>query len=393
MKAYRIAKNTQKFKEIQEQRSPFIPYVPSGRWVEKKSSYRPARLQLNETPVRAALMNERVLKKSTVKDLISKSTAKKENVMFFGKNSSKPQAAKAKKKILTELNAVMPAQSTIEEPPLTPLDLNSTFEISPDPAEKATEEVIVKLSKRRSKSLSDVVPKSKPIPIKKVVPVLRKGFSIKSKPLVKELSKKTPVIAKPVVKPLAAMKIVPKRVEPKETEKAPAHSSVEETQTVDVPQKPTAKKREPAHSKIYDFYKSSHDTQFNYISMQLDGIKKDQFEHFPEELQTNVNKAIQQGKVLLSEKLKKFKEFLEQHEDGLSSPDNPKRVTEEDVENYWYLLYDEIEMVKSELKNIRETGKRVESTQKKRRTRRTYVPDEGTPKKSQRIANYADTPK
>lgn len=423
LKAYRIEKNTRKLQEIQEQRSPFVLAVPVGRWVEKKERTRPVQIELNNTPIKAAL-NERVLKKSTVKNILLKSTAKKENLVIFNGKKNENSPAKAKKKILVELNAAATSNILPEEAEQS-FNLNSTFEISPEKEEEVQD---VKPSSpqrlRRSKSYVDVAqaeidkvverkantPPTKQAAAKKKVMMKRQMTVTIKKPVV--VTKPAPVVRKevPIKRQVTAVvsKKVP-QVKPSKSAIAEIATTVSQvplvspTKDEDVPQiappKPVAKKKEPQRSHTYSLYNSSLNTQINFLTMELNNLtsSKDSFiEHLSEDQQLTVNEAIQQGNLLITDKLGKFAEFLNKFEDDLNRPDDPKRVTDDDVENYWFLIYEEIEKLKGDLANIqnmKKTALAVLASAKKRRTRRTYIPDDGTPKRSRRIAGNAETPK
>jgi hypothetical protein len=65
---------------------------------------------------------------------------------------------------------------------------------------------------------------------------------------------------------------------------------------------------------------------------------------------------------------------LNKYEDDLTPPENPKRVTDDDVENYWYLIYEEIEKLKEDLIKIqamKTSALAFVASAKKLRTRRT----------------------
>lgn len=413
LKAYRLQKNTAKFKQVQEQRSPFILAVPVGRWVEKKEKTRIVDFTLNATPVRNVLMNERVLKKSTMNDLIAKSTAKKENAFTFGKaTTSKSQTIKSKKKILGELNAVS-NDIPNEEDELIPLelfDLNNTFDMA-----EAKEEQVVKppMRLRRSNSLPEIVTKAKErIKVKLTTPpakkskVARKVAAQEPKTFTKAQIKKPVIVKRPadsnifVLKKDAQARAV-KTIAP-ESKQLQSNSVIPEDELEPHPVaqvKVALKKQEPSKSMTYQLYKSSLDTQISYLSMRIQDIMNNNeafLATLTESQQMSVHDAVNEGKILISDNLKKFAEYLETYERDLERPNDPKRVTDEDVEIYWYKIYEEIDQLKNSLNEIQEMKKRAlasAASLKKRRTRRTYIPDEGTPKRSKRIADNADTPK
>lgn len=461
LKAYRVAKNTKKFIEMQEQRSPFIVAVPTGRWLEKKEKAPPVNFRLNDAPVRAAFAQERVLKKSTVKSLIAQSTAKKENVMVFKakKDSPRAQPGNSKKKILAELNAV--SQST-EQP--ASVDLNDTFEVLPDLPETPADPRPL----RRSVSLPQLQSppqaaaksqKTSTPPVKKVVrkeaakKAIIKEPLMKAKPVVKAVVKRLdskPLPIKPIPSKDASKVVVQKaaRIEVRKEAPKVEEKASKPVRTVAVPKKPQAaavikkpvarpqkpavgvqptaeaeiqietmpevavpapvpaakvvkpiKAKDPARSQTYNTYMKSVDIQSAFLTMQISNVSLDKeayIELLSEDEQTLLHKTVQQCNHIVSEKLPKFGEFLDKFEAGLLDKNNPKRITDDDVDNYWFMIYDEIEKLKRDLTTVLDKKKSALAaiaSQKKRRTRRTYVPDEGTPKRSRRIAENADTPK
>lgn len=442
LNAYRLQKNTQKFKEFQEQRSPFIVAVPVGRWIQKKERFPQNIIGINQTPVRNALMNERVLKKSTVKSLIAQSTIKKENLMVFGRSAVKPTALKSKKKILGELNSIPHVAAHILDdiPDLKPMEdeLNSTFDISPVSIESDSEEPVKR--SRQSNSMPDIVQEVKltsaekvKAPVKSEVKKTTSKATVKViKPIVRAVIKKPVVIRRAQVKevpvqvraPTVRNKTAPVKTKPLITQakiSAPTKSTAMKVETKLSPLliernedikiiddqneklksfKPIVKKKEPTRSQYYKLYKCTLDVQVSYLTLQISELmsNKEAFlSLLTEDQQTFIHQTAQQGNLLISDKLKKFEEFLEEFESGLSkNPNDLKRVTEDDVENYWYLIYEEIEKLKDDLKKSKEIKKNAQAVMaslKKGRARRTYIPESGTPKRSLRIAGNADTPK
>lgn len=428
MKAYRLQKNTEKFKQIQEQRSPFIVAVPVGRWVEKKEKGRQIDFNMNATPVRKALITERVLKKSTIKNLIAQSTAKKENAFTFVAKAVKPEA-KSKKKILGELNAVPHVESADGDlMPLESFDLNSTFEISPASPEKELEPVKPLRQLRRSTSLPEIAKKIKHDVKKKpgtppAKPVAAKKAQLvdKPKPVMKAQIKKPVVVKRPaaktdsnfrIAKPAVHEKLIPpahkkhvpaavKKTVAKAPEKcvatapeAPTIVPLAERQNEPpaVQPKKIAKPEDSARLFTYNVYKSSMDTQVSYLTMHIKDISSNNeafLATLSEDQQMSVHEILNQGKVFIAEDLTKFGEVLE----TFKLAEDSTGITDEDIENQWYRVYDEIEKLKVSLSEVQLMKKHALASLQKRRTRRTYVPDEGTPKRSKRIADNADTPK
>lgn len=413
LKNYRLLKNTQKFNEFQRQRSPFVLSVPTGRWIEKKEPTRQARLDLNQTPTRNVLMNERLLKKTTVKNLIAKSTAKKENedVMIFGK--SPVRTVKSKKKILGQLNAVGQVEGVNQPYGSDESKLNDTFEVLRDLEDEKIDETNINKNLRRSKSLPEIALNVKPGIAARTVTPPTKVVKATKKPVVKVVPLRKPFVSavskynsattshsakdppKAVVSKGAISKVIKPIVRlPVKTAKpniAKEHEELEESIENLKTVKPSSKKNEQKHSQTFTLYKSMLNAQIAHLKIQLGEIESDKnfIESIDEEKQMSIHVAIQQGNLLVSAKLKKFSELLDNFEAGLNEPDNQDKMSSEDVDNYWYLLYEEIDETKKALDKIRDMKKTTEM--KKRRSRRNY--DEGTPKRSRRIAVNADTPK
>lgn len=434
-----MQKNTLKFKEVQEQKSPFIVAVPVGRWVEKKEKIPQPRMALSDTPVRA-LMNERALKKSTIKKFIGKSTAKKENVMVFTGEASKPAGLKSKKKILSEMISTTSSsqiEESCEDPlPLMDIDLNTTFEISPEREKKKPQLIVKDKGLRRSNSMPEIITKTVKHNIRKILtpPVKKSVMKEKAKKanvtskaaqklnvaqlkkpvsarIVKSVmpikTQKSVLIRKPVVvqkaapvkKELVRKTSSSKQLETREPDIIQVPVELAETKKVNNNPRLVARKEDSVRSKTYKLYKSMMDSQLIFLTAELRKIEEEigsYFELLDEELQVLVRQAVQQGKLITVDKLKKFELSLLEYENSLSRPDELKRVTEEDVENYWDLLFDEIKNLKEgfamieNIKNLKLSGI---VSQKKHRTRKTYVPDDGTPRRSRRIAENVDTPK
>lgn len=437
---------------MQERKSPFVLAVPVGRWVDKKERTAQIRVQPNDTPVRKVLLSERILKRSTVKKLIEQSTAKKENVMIFGQKApSQPTAVKSKKRILGELNAVKNAPRNddpmlIADSLLEPMgsELNSTFEITPHQSIKEKQSD-PKKNLRRSKSMPDISTDAKVKGRKMLSPpvkaVAKKVPVQKARPLPRAVTFKLAVAQKPVQVPFKKTtntmfqlknKSDKTLAKPDQTAKPTRKKLVQANQeVVDEPvleiqrgakqeetAKPSqkevaqanqevaeleiqrgAKKKQPVYSSTYNLYKSSLDIQSSYLKMQIGELMKNKdmfFEVLSEDQQIYVHKVFQQGNLLISDKLKKFQQLLDKFEASLSQPNDPKALTAEDVENYWYLIYDEIEVLKSELIKAHEMKNgalAIVASQRKRRTRKTYVPEDGTPRRSRRIVEIGGTPK
>jgi hypothetical protein len=224
--------------------------------------------------------------------------------------------------------------------------------------------------KKEIRKVEKKVPVKKEVPSKKVVPA-KKVVEVK-KPVV------TAKIVKPVKRP-----IVPKETSP-QSEESPEIPSASLT---------SAKPSKPL-SHTYKFYKSSLDNQSAYLTLQLKDITTNldsYIDKLTEETQTLVHKNIQQGNRIINEKMGSFMEVLEKFENA--NENDVKRVTEDDVENYWDLLYEEIEKLKEEFILVREAKNYAMNVNQKPKRRTTKYDVNVTPRRSRRVADRGDTPK
>lgn len=434
LKKYIEQKRTDKLKEKIEQRSPFIPYVPIGRWVERKEPLKKPKSFTISTPTRKALMSDgKILKKSTIKEIAT--TAMKENVT--AKKSKKEEPIKSRKKILSEFNNVPEKEEKLTVEPVASLD--DTFEIIPDqednllddsvievlspeaspspmpaivlPQEKseltgsdAIEEnsaittTPIKASPKQDEILQEIAITTTPVkiasPKQKQVPA---KVNKESNKLKKEAKKPSAKIVVPVKRPTRETK-PSKSVETKKVtvtkKKVVKSKSVQEQVTkspiADVKAQEEVVVPKKAPSNTYKFYKSSLDNQVAYLRIHLNAYTRnlDSFiNKLSEDMQNIAHQTIQQGNLLINDKMKNFEDLLEKFE--YSS--DPQNITEDDIENYWMLLFDQVEEFKSNLQSAQEVKLMAIKDDVKRRTRKTIL---GTPtRRSRRIAETVETPK
>lgn len=425
MKKYIEQKRTDKLKEKLEQRSPFIPYVPVGRWIERKEPLKKPKAFTISTPTKKALMSDgKILKKSTIKEIAR--TAMKENATAV-KKLKKEEPIKSRKKILLEFNNVPQNEEKLTVPVES---LDDTFEIIPDQQEDLLDKIRSPgkspsplpenvLSEEKSelagsdktvKEFEAIFAAITTTPIKKASPIMKKKNEIPAKinkenqlnEKKKEVKKPTAKIVVPVKRPTRHK--TSKSVESKQvtvTKKAVKSKSVQEQvakspishvnaqEEVEVVVVKSDSKKAP--SSTYKFYKSSRDNQYSYISIQLNSYTSnlDSFiNKLSEDMQNTVHQTIQHGNLLRNEKLKAFGDFLEKFE--YSS--EPHNITEDDIDNYWMILFDEIEDFKTNFVTIMEAKLMVTQEVNKRRTRKTILPDTPT-RRSRRIAETVETPR
>jgi len=426
LKKYIEQKRTDKLKEKFEQRSPFIPYVPVGRWVERKEPLKKPKAFTISTPTRKALMSDgKILKKSTIKEIAT--TAMKENATAVSK-SKKEEPIKSRKKILLELNNVPQNEEKLTVPVES---LDDTFEIIPDQQENLLDEirspgksplplpenVLIEEgselagSDKTEKEFEAIFAAITTTPVKKASPIMKNKNEIPAQinkenqlnEKKKEVKKPTAKIVVPVKCPTREKK-TSKSVELKQItvtkKKAVKSKSVQEqvqkspiSQVNAQEEEEVVVKSDPkkAPSSTYKFYKSCRDNQDSYISIQVNSYTSnlDSFiNKLSEDMQNTVHQTIQHGNLLRNEKLKAFGDFLEKFE--YSS--EPHNITEDDIDNYWMILFDEIEDFKTNFVTIKEAKLMATQEVNKRRTRKTILLDTPT-RRSRRIAETGETPK
>lgn len=389
MRAFIELKRTANFKKAIESRSPFIPYVPSGRWVPKKEEpSRPQRVIIT-TPVRKALLgNEKILKKATLKQLATtakKETAAKNNTALKKAIEMKPAATvKSRKKILCEVNSDTAVNL-----------LNNTFEVLPDIDDNVRPDLFM-FASENSPPDADLRKLKEEIKLKSVVKVQKKivpAIRATSRPV---LVKKETLPVQKVVKEAIAAKIV-KPV--KKPVIAKVVKPVERPQTVPIASSPiappsTKPEKVAEKSSVYKYHKANYDIQMQYLIMRLKGVEADKNAYInllSEDDQSKIHQIIQHGNKIINDKMKNFLEFLEDFE--AADANDVKRCTKDDVENYFDLIYEEIEKFKEDLIDVEElknVGLKEAAAKKKRRS--TRIASDATPRRSRRIADHQDSP-
>lgn len=435
--AWRTEKNRVKFKETIEKRSPFQTVVPVGRFISPKvktKSKISSMSFLNKTPIRNMLKNEKVLKKSTIKDVIKTATTTKKVV--------KPETAVISRKRILDDISVTPSkdnikkQTEISSDNLVPMENHfedSTFKIKISENTNILQqknEKVVEISKtvtklRRSKSSLEVptILISSPVasvriencssdPVKKVSKNITGNKVVVKKAIIKEplkVNNRNKIEPASVLKAakVPVKKIVSKAVI-KKVEKVPTNivvpATINKTVKTQVNVTSEVKPKEVPKHRAYQLYKTSLDNQRKYITLTLDkfSANEDDFiEDLTEENQLIINQTLNQGKKLLSDKFKAFEDFLEKAEAECLNVEDSKRITEEDVENYWSLLYTEIKkhsvsmLEIIEIKNETIRGKKGNDklTVKMRQSRSNFANVNCTPRRSMRVAVAKGTPK
>lgn len=428
--AWRLEKNRVKFKETIEKRSPFQTVVPVGRFISpklKNKSKISSMSFLNKTPIRNMLKNEKVLKKSTIKEAL-KTATKTKNV------AKAKTAVISRKRILDDISVTPSKDNTKNQTDkLVPMKNHfedSTFKINSENINVSQKKIAMgtlATKLRRSKSFLEVpsILISSPVasvtikncssdPVKKVSKPITCNKVVVKKAIVKEPLKVNNRNKMEPASALRAAKVPVKKVVSKAIIKIVEKISVPTNNIVPTTIKQSVKPQLNVVSEVkpkevpkfrpYQLYKSSLDNQRKYIASTLDKLSANEDE-FIEDL-TKVNKLIVsqtlvQGKKLLNDKLKAFEDFLEKAEADYLNVKDLKRITEEDVENYWSLLYTEIKKHSVAMLEINEIKKETiqknrgneKLTVKKRQSRSNFANVNCTPRRSMRVAVAKDTPK
>lgn len=433
--AWRIEKNRVKFKETIEKRSPFQTVVPVGRFISpkvKNKSKISSMSFLNKTPIRNMLKNEKALKKSTIKEAIKTAT--------ITKKVAEPETAVISRKRILDDISVTPSKDNIKNQTEIPNDNlvpmenhfeDSTFKI------KISENINVSQKKiamattatnlRRSKSFLEVptVIISSPVasvriencssdPVKKGSKLITNRKVVVRKAIVKEPLK---VNNRNKIEPASALraanvpvKKIVSKANIKKVDKISVPTNKIVPTTIKQPVKSQlnvvseVKPKEVPKSRAYQLYKSSLDNQRKYIASTLDkfSANEDEFmEDLTEDNKLIVSQTVIQGKKLLNDKFKAFEDFLEKAEAECLNVEDLKRITDEDVENYWSLLYTEIkkhsvamlEIIEIKKEKIRDNGGNDKLTVKRRQSRSNFANVNCTPRRSMRVAVAKGTPK
>ena len=442
--AWRLEKNRVKFKEAIEKRSPFQTVVPTGRFIspkQKNETKISSKSFLDRTPIKNMLMNQKVLKKSSIKEAIRTATTLKK--------VTKPETIVSKttvisrKRILADIS-VIPSNDNIGYDPkikndnvsdkLVPMEEHlddSTFMIKLSGNENDSQEKdeIVKPTQklRKSKSLLEIptvvitspnvslwIEKSSSEPRKKVSKIITATKIVLKKAIIKEPSKVSNTNKIPPASALKAAKVPVKKVVSKAVIKkvnkvnVPTNNveltTIQQSIKAPVSNAPVVKAIKVQKSRKYQLYKTTLDNQRKYLASSLDkfSVNEDEFiKDLKEDNLIVVNQTLNQGKKILHDKLKAFEDFLEKFEAEHLNIEDPKRITDEDVDNYWSLLHTEIrkhnvtmlEIVAIKNETIREKLQNEKSSGKVRQSRLNYENVSCTPRRSMRVAVAKDTPK
>ncbi|CAO1423940.1 unnamed protein product [Diamesa serratosioi] len=440
--AWRTEKNRVKFKEIIQKRSPFQTVVPVGRFISPKVrnvSKISTMSFLDKTPIRNMLMNQKVLKKSTIKEAIKTATTIKK--VATSANIVSETTVISRKKILADIS-VIPSNDNIEDKSniqnydssdkLMPMEEHfedSTFKIHISGTENIPQEKNENIKPatklRKSKSFLEftnvvVTSPNVSLNIEKVSSEPRKMVSkptlatkaVLKKPIIKEplkvnnSNKPEPALrsAKVAVKKTVSKAVIKKVDKINDPTNNVELTTTQQSVKVLVNKVPEVKAKKVQKSRTYQLYKTSLENQRKYIAASLDKFSSNDdefFEDLKEDNLTIVNQTLNQGKKFLNDKFKVFEDFLEKFEAERLNVEDPKRITDDDLANYWSLLYDEIRKHKAamleilEIKNrtIREKGENNKLSVKKRQSRLNFENVNSTPRRSMRVAVSKDTPK
>lgn len=355
IKAYQDLKRNIKFDE----RPPFIPYVPIGRWVEKDEDVKLKSKLATPAPFKTFV--------ATTKKTTSKKQPSTPGIM--------KTTVAAKKRILTEINS-------------DPIDLNSTFEIISSDTDNENKVTTKKASSLKSKIVTET----------KKVPTVKKEVDkkVKKNPITRQKMKVDNSKSAPVQKALVKKTVAAKIVKPVVRKQQPTVKSAEVQIVPSLPvvtQDPPQKEKE--FSRVYRLNKINADNQASTIKAKMEEIKENMDTFMPllsEDAQTQIHQIIHYGNRIINEKLKNFLDLLLKYEN-----DNTMKLTENDIEDYWDSLYDEIEKFKEDLflvSEMKQKALKEENDGEKKKRRTTRLGNDLTPsRRSRRIAEQIETPK
>jgi hypothetical protein len=434
LKVYVQQKRTAKVREKVEQRSPFIPYVPSGKWLPPKETVRqPKKFTLTREVQNAIMSDGKILKKPTITELAT--TAKKINVSIKNK-ITKDGESKSRKKILHEANTAVVEQTNVKsDDSLIFEPLNSTYEIESPEKENNTCDIIILESPQIISETPHPKPKvieivndstKAPSPQKQkeevvakkverkreVKPAVVKTRAVVVQPNIKvntssvnnaKLNRNAKVVVpvkrsartqKPAVETEdnKSNKVTQKKTAIKQSKKKDTHSSTSSTTESCKEQQQQQQQHSKGQSRVFFFYKSCMENQIAYLKMQTDDLKSNidvYGEKLSEDTRILFQKTFEEGSAIINNKLKAFEVFLNNYENKIPH-DNNRLITDDDVENYWDILYEQIEKLKENLEVCR-VERLAAIKEKKRRTRAAV--DSTPSRRSRRIAECGDAPR
>lgn len=373
---YRLQKNIVKLKSIQEQKVPFHTVVPSGVWLNREDSFKRRALSavnLNETPVKQILMKPRSIRRSTVnkvlqhssnkavksKKIISKKPSRETKMFTFSVSktpSPRPQSS--------------PEDVELPETPMSPaVDMRnrsnrSNLMIIEERASEVSDALATSPKDDMTEQINFV-----PAPTVFVFGSNTEAVDGTSQSETDEEHQKDSPVT-----------IIANNIDEVDAEKPELNSSsstfVIGTNSVEnsftFPHAPSTStegrvERESAPPEMFADYKHRLAMRIQSLMTMMETIE---FGEGSERLTEHQKLKLEQTKFLVLEAEKKFDSFLRQYETPQNSRDSTSILTEDDMDNYWYLVSEEMETLKKAITDIQTDAVAAEEEPKRERAKR-----------------------
>lgn len=335
-----MQRNIKKVTKLQEEKVPFFTVVPSGVWLEKEepAHKQSKNIDLNQTPVRTILMSSRSVTKKTVEKIIRQTGNRRRSKSFtFTPKILQKPSTKIKKHVLTELNT------------------------------NVHKNIPVKPVKRPPKPISPKATPQEKTPIEIFNPnILNETFELLPDP--DEIEDKIPEV--------------------------PAHSPQKLSQTTNI-----MCESPPPNLEDSDIFSSDED-QSNIVKTYRARFasKKQVLLTLIEDLE-NLDSFDEEKKLFVYQvqmylRKSKPREFIDmlKNFDKKESEIACKQTTEEDIEDYWFIISKEMDEFKKTLQ--KKITDNVRGSVARRRSKRSLILDTSHgPKRSLRLLKNSETPK
>lgn len=344
-----MKRNMKKVRTIQEEKIPFFNVVPSGIWLEKEEPIqkKSSKINLDQTPVRKILASSRSVTKKTVEKIIQQTASRKKLINARATPKIRRNSiTKAKKRVLSELNSNVPSCSSsvqskkkvvtsvapatvTKQEPQRQSTLNETFDMSIEP--NGNNEIVEEI-------LANPIPPS-PVALPPSEAHFVQEFTSSPKP---------------------TSQIV----------------NLQDQEEVFV---------QKEQSSIVRTYMARLDSKKEMLLTLIGELES------VENREEEKNILVHQVNAYLNSKPQTFEKLLKEFdEEDLENACKP--LTEEDIDNYWYLISKEMDAFKKTMQKM--IGGTYGGSVARRRSKRSLILDSSLgPKRSIRLLKNSETPK
>lgn len=347
---YRLQRNLNKLKTIQHQKVPFFNVVPSGVWLDRADNA-PRRalssVNLDESPVRQILMKPRSVRRSTVNKVLqhsAKKTVKPRKVVLKAPKSRETKVFQFDASPSPAVQSTSPQDVNLPETPVTHNfgHSSSLFRIEERDSEAHTshtetefEQVETPVNGEQAQLTDDESEPETP-QTETESETSQTKFNLSNKPEImptEESGETTELNSSS-----STFVVGRNSVENSFTILAPITSANERVE------------RESAPPEMFSDYKNRLSMRIQTLMAMMDTIE---FGENSDKLTETQKLKLQQTKFLVMETEKRFDSFLRQYETATEKNlDSTSFMTEEDIDNYWYLFCEEVENLKKKISDI-----------------------------------------